>query len=158
MKITTRDNWRVIAVLHPRQTKLSIGSLGFTDVWGDPLKGRLWGDPIELTIHPERLGDLGYVSMSDSLASNDVEGDYRRRCEIIRDGVLRHPNVIEARIECDEEHTCSHCGAVWEELDDSTLEEWRQDAHSISGEPVCCEGAIAEFRTAKNLMQLKVER
>lgn len=150
-KKTTRDNWRIIAVLNPQQTHLDIGSLGFTDKWGDALEGSVWGKPIELEIHPKRLGDLGVVSIGDSMASRNIEGDYRKRCEVIRDGVLQHPNVIEARIECDEEHRCSHCGLLWEELTDSDIKEWGEDRHSIAGEPACCNKAINEFRTERGI-------
>ena len=153
MKQTIRDNWRVVAVLNPMQTHLDIGTLGFTDKWGDPLEGNLWGKPIELEIHPRRLGDLGYVSMSDSLASRDIDGDYRKRCETIRDGMLQHRNVIEARIEVDETHVCSHCGCTWEELTEQEITDPLSgtDEHSIAGEPVCCGKAIEEFRTERNI-------
>jgi hypothetical protein len=148
MKQTYRDNWRVVAVLNPMQTHLDIGTLGFTDKWGDPLEGNLWGKPIELEIHPRRLGDLGGVSMSDSLASRDIDGDYRKRCETIRDGMLQHRNVIEARIEVDETHVCSHCGHVWEELTEEDAKDtslW-VDKHTRAGEPLCCGKAVEEFR------------
>jgi hypothetical protein len=149
MKKTKRDNWQVVAVVRPQKTHMSIASLGFKDTWGDPLEGLVWGQQFELTILPKRLGDIGGgISMSDSLISRDIEGDYQKRCEFIRDGMLRHPNVIEARIECDEEHYCSHCSTSWEVLatSDDVAEFGQDDGLSIVGEPACCEAAINEFR------------
>lgn len=153
MKKTYRDNWRVIAVLNPQQTRLDIGSLGFTDKWGDRLDGYLRGKPIELEIRPKRLGDLGVISVHDSKASRDIDGDYRKRCETIRDGMLQHPNVIKAEVVCDEEHTCSHCGCRWEELTEEDAADPANliDLHSIPGEPVCCDKAINEFRTERGI-------
>lgn len=154
MKITTRDDLRVVAVFRPTQTHTSIASLGFTDRWGEPLEGNIWGAEFEFTVLPRRLGDLGAgMSVSDTMASRDVEGDYYRRCEIIREGLVRHPNVTTARIECDETHTCSLCGHEWEELtaDQARIEFYRIDDHSIAGEPVCCGKAIEEFRTEREI-------
>lgn len=148
MKKTIRDNWLVIAVIRPQLTQMSIASLGFKDAWGEPLEGQVWGAPFEIPVLPKRLGDVGMsISMSDSLASRDIEGDYRRRCEALRDGLLRHPNVVEARIECDEEHRCSHCDLGWSVLKQSEVEEFGQeDGLSIAGEPACCTPGINEFR------------
>lgn len=158
MKKTYRENWRVIAVLNPQQTHLDIGTLGFTDKWGDALEGNLWGKPVELEIHPKRLGDRGFASVSDSMTSRDVDGDYRKRCEIIREGMLQHRNVIEARIEVDEEHVCSHCHYVWEELTEEQAADPANliDLHSVVGEPVCCDKAIEEFRTERNIPLPKI--
>lgn len=155
MKKTTRDNWRVIAVVRPQRTEMSIASLGFKDAWGEPLEGQVWGGPFEIPVLPKRLGDVGMgISMSDSLASRDIEGDYRRRCEVLRDGLLRHPNVVEARIECDEEHRCSFCGLEWSELKLHELEEFGEDdGLSIVGEPACCDAAVAEFRRERGIAQ-----
>jgi hypothetical protein len=156
VKKTTRDNWRVVAVIHPTKTHMPIDSLGFTDKWGGPLGGQVWGAPFELTVLPQRLGDIGgIISMSDRLASDDIEGDYHKRCEVLRDGLLQHPNVVEARIECDEEHRCSHCGYTWEELTPEDVVDFTNliDQHSIPGEPVCCDKAIEEFRTERGIPQ-----
>lgn len=151
MKSTSRDNWRVVATFNPRQTHVSIASLGFKDQWGDPLEGELHGPPIEFVIHPRRLGDLGFMSMSDSLASRDIEGDYRKACWAIKTAMLRHPNVTEARVVCDEEHTCSFCGSGWDVLDADSLVDLGQDEHSIVGEPACCEEAMDEFRAERKI-------
>lgn len=156
MKVTTRDNWRVVATFNPQQTHVSAASFGFTDRYGDPVEGDLWGPAFELTVHPKRLGDFGFISMGDRMASRDIDGDYRKACESIKVGMLRHPNVIKAEVVCDEEHTCSFCGCGWDDgLDADTLEEWRQDEHSILGEPACCEQAMNEFRAERKIPLLK---
>lgn len=148
MKKTTRDNWHVVAIVRPVRTSMSIASLGFKDIWGEPLEGQVWGEQFQITVLPKRLGDIGMgISMSDSFISRDIEGDYHKRCEVIRDGMLRHPNVVEARIECDEEHRCSHCDLGWSVLKQSEVEEFGQDdGLSIAGEPACCTAGINEFR------------
>lgn len=157
-KQTTRDNWRVIAVVHPMQTHMPIAGLGFTDTWGDPLEGWVRGEKFELTLQPKRLGDLGAgISVGDRLASRDIEGDYRKRCEVIRKGMLQHPNVIAARIECDEEDRCSHCDCLWEELrnHDEIAEFGQEDGLSSIGEPACCIQAINEFRAERGIALAK---
>lgn len=153
MKKTRRDNWRVVAVVRPMRTRMPIASLGFKDRWGGPLEGDVWGEPFELTVLPKRLGDLGHVSMSDGLISNDIDRDYARRCDELRQGVLQHPNVVEARVEHDEWHYCSHCHRQWEELANrSEVHEFGQeDGLSVIGEPVCCEAAINEFRSERGI-------
>ncbi len=158
MKITTRDNLRVVATFRPTQTHTSIASLGFMDKWGEPLEGNIWGAEFQFTVLPKRLGDLGAgMSVSDTMASRDVEGDYYRRCEIIREGLLRHPNVTEAHIVSDEAHTCSHCDGEWWGLSEvqATNERFRLDDHSITGEPACCEEAVNEFRTEQGIPLLE---
>ncbi|MFE0651394.1 hypothetical protein ACFVZH_22675 [Streptomyces sp. NPDC059534] len=155
MKTTHRDNWRVVISINPQYTHVNISALGFTGLDSD-LNGTLTGAPFELTVAPRRLGDLGGVSMGDRLVSDDVDGDYRRRCEEMLAAFLRESHVRSGRVEVDEEHRCSHCDLLWEELnaeeaaDDST----NQDAHSIAGEPVCCFKAIAEFRTERGIPAL----
>jgi hypothetical protein len=154
MKKTKRDNWQVVAVVRPQKTHMSIASLGFKDTWGDPLEGLVWGQQFELTILPKRLGDVGMgLSMSDSLISRDIEGDYQKRCEVLRGGMLQHPNVIEARIESDGYDYCSHCDRQWEELwNNSEVSEFGQeDGLSVIGEPVCCTAAINEFRAERGI-------
>ncbi|MFB6955535.1 hypothetical protein ACFCYB_00510 [Streptomyces sp. NPDC056309] len=155
MKKTYRDDWRVIIEFAPRATRIPISALGFGGLDPD-LIGTLDGDPFEITIAPRRLGDLAWVSMSDSLASRDVEGDYRRRCEEMLAELLRKPHVKSGRVVCTETHVCSHCDLGWEVL---TAEEAadpanQQDEHTVEGEPVCCEKAIAEFRAERGITAL----
>jgi hypothetical protein len=111
--------------------------------------------PITVAVLPRRLGSLGFgaVSMSDSLVSRDVEGDYRRRCEEIAAELRHRPQVDEVTVTCTETHTCSHCRLGWEVL---TAEEaadttCRQDEHSVEGEPVCCRKAIDEYRAERGI-------
>lgn len=153
MKRTTWDNWRVVAVVRPQHTHMSIASLGFKDRWGEPLEGQVWGEDFKLTVLPKRLGDLGYVSMSDSLISNDIDGDYAKRCDELRRGMLQHPNVVEAHVKHDEWHYCSHCSRQWEELANNSevYEFGQEDGLSVIGEPVCCTAAINEFRTGRGI-------
>lgn len=148
MKVTTRDNWRVVAVVRPIRTRMSIASLGFKDEWGEPLQGQVWGENFEITVVPDGPGWKMVGDHTFTVANSGEEG-----CKEIQKGLLRHPNVIEARIECDEEHTCSHCDCSWEVLseEDATDPANLQDLHSIAGEPVCCGKAIEEFRTERGI-------
>ncbi|WP_327162060.1 hypothetical protein [Streptomyces zaomyceticus] len=152
MKTTHREDWRVIITIAPRYTRIPISALGFTGLDSD-LDGTLAGDPFEVAIAPRQLGDFGYVSMGDRLVSDDVDGDYRRRCEAMLAELLRQPHVRSGRVAVTETHTCSQCDLGWEELtaaeaaDHST----NQDEHSVEGEPVCCEDAINEFRRERGI-------
>lgn len=150
VKKTYRDDWRVIVTIAPR----SISDFGF-DGLGD-IAGPVTSGPVEVAIAPRRLGDFGFASMGDRLASNDIEGDYRRRCEELLAALLEKPHVREGRVECTETHTCSLCGYGWDVL---TAEEAanpgnRQDEYTVEGEPVCCEAAIAEFRAERGIPAL----
>lgn len=151
MKRTYRDDWRVVIEIAPGATHVPISALGF-----EGLHGQLAGEPFEMVIAPERLGDFGWVSMSDRLASSDVDGDYRRRCEELLAELLKRPHVRAGRVLCSERHTCSHCDLVWQELTAGEAADpvVNQDEHSVVGEPVCCYPAIAEFRTERGIPQL----
>lgn len=148
MKKIYRDEWRVIAEITPRKP----ADLGLTGL-GELAEFVAVSGPIQVSILPRRLGNFGFVSMSDSLASRDVEGDYRRRCEEIAAEVGRLPQVSEARVTCTETHTCSHCGCGWEALSADQAADPRScaDEHSVEGEPVCCDAAITEFRTERGI-------
>lgn len=107
-----------------------------------------------VVIEPRRLGDFGFVSMSDSMASRDPERDMRERCEEIAAQVKRHvDNVSDASVVCDERAECSHCGSGWETLTAAQAATPHQqlDERSVEGEPVCCDEAIAEFRTGRGI-------
>ncbi|MFI7010022.1 hypothetical protein [Streptomyces sp. NPDC050145] len=148
MKNTYRDEWRVIVTITPRRP----ADLGLAGV--DELAEFVAvSGPIEVVVLPRRLGSLGFASVSDRLASGDVEGDYQRRCVELLAELLRMPHVIEGRVACTETHTCSHCGLGWEELtaDEAADPESRLDEHSVEGEPVCCEQSVAEFRTERGV-------
>ena len=155
MKKTYRDDWRVIIEIAPRATRIPISALGFDGLDRD-LNGTLAGLPFEIEIAPRRLGDLGGVSMSDSLASSDIEGDYRSRCEEMLAELLRKPHVKGGRVACTETHTCSHCDLSWEVLTAAEAADPanQQDEHSVEGEPLCCEAAIVEFRVEREIPAL----
>lgn len=146
MKQTHRDNWRVVAVVRPVQTHMTIASLGFKDEWDQPLEGTVTGPNFEITVEPH---GPGWRSVGDWTFSSSPGGE--KGCKEIQAGLLKHPNVMEARIECDETNTCSHCDCTWEELISTDLPEYGQDEHSIVGEPVCCGKAIDEFRTERGI-------
>ncbi|MEU0157971.1 hypothetical protein ABZ154_03760 [Streptomyces sp. NPDC006261] len=153
MKITNRDDWRVIIEIRPRYTHTHISALGFTNLDYD-LDGEIDGDPFELTIAPRSLGDLGPgLSVGDRLASRDIDAAYKRRCEAMLAELLRAPHVQSGRVTYTETHTCSHCWLVWEELtaDEAADDSTNQDKRSVEGEPVCCGKAIAEFRSERGI-------
>lgn len=148
MKKTRRDNWRVVAVIRPKKREMSIGSLGFKDTWGKTLKGQVWGEQFEITVVPDGHGWVDVGDWTFSTAKDGEEG-----CKEIQKGLLKHPNVVEARVECDETHACAHCGCVWEELTEEQAEDPANlvDLHSVAGEPLCCEAAINEFRAERGV-------
>ena len=158
MKKTHRDDWRVIIEIAPRARHTRLSELGFDKLDSD-LDGILCGDPFELTIAPRRLGDVGPgLSMSDSLISRDIEGDYRRRCEAMLADLLKRPHVRTGRVACTETHTCSHCDLSWEVLtaEHAADPSYLYDEHSVAGEPVCCDRAVAEFRAERGIPALAV--
>jgi hypothetical protein len=152
VKRTYRDDWRVIIEIAPRATRIPISALGF-DGLDFGLDGTLAGLPFEIEIAPRRLGDLGGVSMSDSLASLDIDGDYRKRCEEMLAELLKERHVKSGRVTCKETHVCSFCDLSWEVLtaDEAADDSTNQDEHSVEDEPVCCDKAIAEFRTERGI-------
>lgn len=111
-------------------------------------------EDFRIVITPRRLGDLGWMSISDRMASDDIERDTRERCEEIAEQVKRHvDNVGTVEVQFTEVHTCSHCFLTWEELTagEAANTFTRIDEHSVEGEPVCCDKAIAEFRTERGI-------
>lgn len=154
MKVTTKDDWHVVATVRPMRTRMSIASLGFKDTWGQPLRGQVWGENFEITAVPD--GDGMRMVGDYTFVSNDSGED---GCKQIRDGMLKHPNVIEARIVCTETHTCSHCDLVWEELtaeDAATDRASGDDEHATEGQPLCCGKAIDEFRNERGIPLPKI--
>lgn len=149
MKLTTRDEWRVMVTLKPRRP----ADLGLTGI--DDLAEFVAVAPITVAVLPRQLGNFGFVHMSDRLASDDIEADYRRRCGEIVAELRNRPQVEEATVTCTETHTCSHCGYGWEVLtaDEAADHSTNFDEHSAEGEPVCCDKAIAEFRTERGIPQ-----
>jgi hypothetical protein len=130
-KHTTRDGWRVVVT-------------GVIDL-SLPIGPRLQVRVKDAVIPPQRLGDFGWVSMSDRMASSDIEGDYRRRCdEIVQALRAQHPD-LKARVEFDTTETCSHCGLGWEVMTSEMAGEY-PDWDEPVGMPLCCEAAQAEHR------------
>lgn len=141
MKKIERDDFQVRVTLDV----LSLHELGFIAV-----EGRTLGT-VELVILPQRLGDFGSVSMSDGLASRDVEGDYLRRCNALLEQIRRQRHVLSGGVEWTETATCSHCGSDWEEETAEGIAAYPDDFLPGDGPglPVCCERAQAEWRTAQ---------
>ncbi|MFB6626456.1 hypothetical protein ACFCWD_28810 [Streptomyces sp. NPDC056374] len=152
MKTTHREDWRVVIEIAPRHSRIPISALGFTGLDSD-LDGTLDGEPFEVTVVPRRLGDFGYASIGDRLVSDDIDGDYRSRCDAMLAELLQQPHVRSGRVAVTETHTCSHCNLRWEELTaaEAADNSANHDAHSVEGEPVCCEAAINEFRTERSI-------
>jgi hypothetical protein len=87
---------------------------------------------------------------------NDHEA-MRRLMADVEKAVKRHVDGVEQVVSrWNTREECSYCGYAWEVLtaaeaaDDST----NQDEHSVEGEPVCCEAAIAEFRAERGIPAL----
>ncbi|MFJ8345121.1 hypothetical protein ACIQ9J_01840 [Streptomyces sp. NPDC094153] len=152
MKKTTRDEWRVMVTIKPRRP----ADLGLTDL-NHLAEFIAPTGPITVAVLPRRLGKLAAgMSVPDSMMSRDIEGDYRRRCEDIAAELRQRPQVAEVTVTCTETHTCSHCGLGWEVLTAAEAADPanRQDEHTVEGEPVCCEKAIAEFRAERGIPAL----
>ncbi|MFJ9112961.1 hypothetical protein [Streptomyces sp. NPDC102283] len=152
MKLTHRDEWRVMVTIKPR-IPADLGFIGVASIaeFVAPTA------PITVAVLPRRLGNFGFISMSDRMASSDVEADYRARCEEIATELRRLPHVEETSVSCTETHTCSLCGLRWEVLtvDEAADDSTNQDEHSVEGEPVCCCEAIDEFRTERGIPALQ---
>jgi len=84
---------------------------------------------------------LSHEQMRELLA--DLEKSVRRHVDGF-DAVTQSWNT---------RYECSHCGLEWEALTawQAKDERYRQDEHSVEGEPVCCEKAIAEFRAERGI-------
>lgn len=154
MKKTTRDEWRVMVTVKLRRPA-DLGLTGLDEI------AEFIAPPtptITVAVLPRRLGSLGFgaLSMSDRLASRDIEGDYRRRCEEIAAELRHRPQVEGVTVTCTETHTCSHCGLSWEVLtaEEAADASTNVDEHSVEGEPVCCDKAIVEFRAERGIPAL----
>lgn len=91
-----------------------------------------------IIVEPKRLGDYGSIRTSDSFLRKpeQIEKDYQRRCDDMVDQIKRHVDEVgDAYVDFDTESVCGHCGREWE-IDET-------------GEPVCCEDAIAEYKQSK---------
>jgi hypothetical protein len=75
----------------------------------------------------------------------------------IERAVKRHVDGVDQILpRWDTREECSHCEYAWETLTAAEAADSRQqmDEHSVEGEPVCCEKAIAEFRAERGIPQL----
>ena len=101
----------------------------------------------KVVIEPRRLGDYGFVSVSDSFTGREpqrISKDYEERCEEIVEQVKRHVNNVGwIGIESDTEEVCSHCGNTWDVSPDDS------DPNYPKGTPLCCNRAIEEFKANK---------
>ncbi|RPK76397.1 hypothetical protein EES45_23175 [Streptomyces sp. ADI97-07] len=151
MKLTSRDEWRVMVTLKPRRP----ADLGLTGL-DDLAEFVALPGPLTVAVLPRRLGDFGFVSMGDRMASRDIEADYRQRCDEIARELRHRPQVEDVTVTCTETHTCSHCSLLWEVLtaDEAANHSTNFDEHSVEGEPVCCDKSIAEFRTERGIPQI----
>ncbi|MFJ4917192.1 hypothetical protein [Streptomyces sp. NPDC088726] len=87
--------------------------------------------------------------------------DYAHETEIMRAAVwpaiqkfLAHEwPGFSAAFTADKTAFCTHCRAEFEELGaaEALIASCRLDDHSVEGEPVCCDKAIAEFRTGRGI-------
>lgn len=136
MKITTREDFRVKAVITPQDPR-HVGLGG--------LPGQIVSGNLEIVIAPKRLGDFGAISMSDSLASSNIPGDYERRCQEILTALRAEQHVVSAEITFTETVTCSHCGLTWEEFTQEDADRY-PDWDDPVGLPQCCETAQQEWR------------
>lgn len=134
MKHTARDNFRVKVT-------------GTVDL-PSPIGPRLRVDLTAAVIHPQRLGDFGWVSMSDSLTGGNVQGRYEERCREIVSALAGQYPELRAEVVCDSRDECSHCGLAWEVWTAEDAERWPDDDAAV-GEPVCCSAAQAEHRAAR---------
>lgn len=134
-KATTRESFRVTVT----------GALDLTLPIGPQIELRVK----DAIVWPQRLGDLGWASISDSMASTDIPGDYERRCqEIVQMLRRQHPNV-EATVVCDSTETCSYCGGLWEVATEEDAAAYPDDPHWAVGVPACCDNAQAEYFAAQ---------
>lgn len=151
MKITERSSFRVEVTFRAR----TLADLGLTGVKGQIIHGDL-----SVSIAPQRLGDFGSVSMSDARVSSNIERDYEDRCNDLLDEIRRQRPVASGQVVWTEEHCCSFCKLLWEVLaaeDIANFPSCLQDEHSVEGEPVCCDKAIAEFRAERGIPALADE-
>lgn len=153
MKITTKDNWRVVALISPTKAPGFLALLGATEQLGTPVQGHLLrATDFEITIVPD---GLNHVQLGEIVYPRENEGE--KGCEVIRDALGRHPHVVTIRVDWDEEHRCSHCNGLWEELlnNGEVAEFGESDGRSVIGEPVCCTKAANEFRTERGIPLLE---
>lgn len=105
MKRTERSDFRVRVVVVADSPALL----------GLPVDGQIVSGRVEIVIEPRRLGDFGFVRMSDTLVARDPAAAYERRAKELAEDLRRLPQVASAKVEFTETTTCSFCGYPWEE-------------------------------------------
>lgn len=143
MKITTLENFRVEFKGTVRPDDLPGG--------GGPFAGLASRVTVAGSIDPLRLGQFGFMSMSDSFVSRDIEGDYERRCKEIAALIgEQFRGQVKTEILCDATDECSFCGCGWEVCGPDDVD---ADMYELPGDgpglPVCCEKAQDEWRAAQ---------
>lgn len=100
---------------------------------------------LEITPDPWRNG-LSHDQMRGLLA--DLEKSVQRHVDGVADITQRWDTRAE----------CSFCGLEWEVLTtkDAADPRTQLDEHSVEGEPVCCDKAIAEFRSERGIPAVEV--
>lgn len=73
-----------------------------------------------IIVEPRRLGSMGFISMSDSMAVGGrddlIPKEYESRCNEIADQIKRHVDSVgRVSVEFDQERECEHCGWRWTE-------------------------------------------
>lgn len=138
MKRTERSDFRVRVVVVADSPALL----------GLPVDGQIVSGRVELVVEPRRLGDFGFVRMSDTLVARDPAAAYERRAKELAEDLQRLPQVASAKVEFTETVTCSHCGYAWEEQTAETAAQYPEFDDPI-GLPQCCDKAQDEWRTAQ---------
>jgi len=69
-----------------------------------------------VVVEPRRLGNLIGIHVPDRWISDDIDEDYKRRCEQIIDDIKRHVDSVGwVGLECARETVCEFCGSQWTE-------------------------------------------
>jgi hypothetical protein len=75
---------------------------------------------IHVEVYPRRLGNFGFMRVTDSMVSANIEKDYIDRCEEMIEQIKRHVDDVDsAYVEFDQEFVCEFCGRDWTEDSDT---------------------------------------
>lgn len=106
-------------------------------------------DNYRVEVSPDTWGLRASV-LTDHKAMRDLLADIER-------AVKRHVDGVDGMVQrWDTREECSYCGYEWEVLSAKDAADVANcvDEHSVEGEPVCCEKAIAEFRAERGIPAL----
>lgn len=144
MKVTTKGNYRVVALLCTTKASTFIADLG----------GWILGDGVEITFRPRRPGDIGSgMKIPDTWVTRDNASWYEQECADMVYALQALPYIRSAETRWDETYTCASCGLTWEEIDQDFIDQHPTEVpegHGV-GTPLCCEEAISEWE-ASNLL------